>query len=184
MGWDELVNSVISAAVASGIVLAGFRFYFEKRIEHSFDRKLAEHEARLAERSQLRVAYGTERLDGYRELVAQIRRVNRRCRDRLDSPEAMDGDVSQLLAEVARFEEVLYTNAIALEHDQLYEDVHAWKNLMQSVAKRLDNASRLDATDPERATAVRASVAEQAPQAMADGEAVVGRLNELIRSFA
>src|SRR4051812_16248913 len=163
MDWSDVARSALSAVFASATVIALFRFYFEKRIEHSFDRKLAEHEARLAELSGLRVAYGTERLGGYRDVVAQIRRGNRRCRDGLDG----GANAADLLAHVARFEEMLYANAIALEHDGLYQDAHAWKNTMQSIAKRLENAARLDPVDPERAQSVRTAAVEQAPAAIA-----------------
>lgn len=184
MDWDAVFQSAASALVVSGIVIATFRFYVEKRIEHSFDRKLAEYEARLSERSELRVKYGTDRLSGYQNLVSQIRRVNRRCRDWLESELAADHDVAELLAETAKLQEAVYAYTVSLELDGLYAELHVWKGQMQSIAKRLDNAARLDGSDQTRAASVREAVRAEVPARLVEGNALADRLTALLGPLA
>jgi hypothetical protein len=180
--WEALGRSVLTAIVASGIVLAGIRFWVEKRLEYSFDRRLKEYEAQLTERSQVRIQYGTDRLAGYQRLVMTINVARRAFRTYLEEGEPTD--TSRLDAAVREFENALYENTVVLTNDNLYEEVHKCKNTLWSLVGQIDNARRTDREDPERAESIRLDVRNQVPKAILDAETVLDKLNEALRSLA
>jgi hypothetical protein len=138
MDWSAIWQTIVASLISAGIIGVVFRVVFERGVEHVFARRLKEYESQLQERTALRTTFGEQRLDGYRNLIAEIRHTRRTLR------ECFEADPSERMAAVDEFheatgnmQETLYNNALVLQEDGLYLLVHSYKVGCRTLAKSL-----------------------------------------------
>jgi len=154
-----------------------FRIFFERGLQHVLDRRLKEYEAQLQERTALRTTFGEQRLDGYRSLIAEVRQTRRALRDCLEAePDERLRAVEEYNEATGSLQETLYNNALTLQQDGLYLQVHTYKVSCRTLAKRLRNAARVAAavapSVPDQPELIWRDLDMDARQLMVEGEDV------------
>jgi hypothetical protein len=138
MDWSVVTQVAFTSLITSGIVVFVLRVVFERSLEHIFNRRLKEFEAKLQERTAFRSAFGEQRLEEYRRLSGEILRTRRALNDYLQAPPnrllSTAGAYNQA---VDRFQEALYDNALTLQQDGLYRRMHIYKVRCKTLAEAL-----------------------------------------------
>jgi hypothetical protein len=181
MNWSTIGQTVIASVITAGIIGVVFRASFE----HMLDRRLKDYEAQLQERTALRTAFGEQRLEGYRNTITEIRQTRRALRDFLEAePDERLRAVEEYNEATGNLQETLYINALPLQQDGLYLQVHTYKVNSRTLAKRLRNAVRLAAAPapsvPGEAELVWRDLDTAARGLIDDGEGIVAVLQKQI----
>jgi hypothetical protein len=181
MNWSTIGQTLVASLISAGIIAVVFRIFFERGLQHVLDRRLKEYESQLQERTALRTTFGEQRLDGYRSLIAEVRQTRRTLRDSLEAePDERLRAVEEYNESTGSLQETLYNNALTLQQDGLYLQVHTYKVSCRTLGKRLRNAARGGAavppTVPDQPELIWRDLDTEASQLMADGEDVARAL--------
>jgi hypothetical protein len=179
--WNALFQALIAsgaAAAASGFV---FKKYTEKRIEHVFDKKLKEYEAKLKESTELRIAIGKDRIEEYKKLSGLVQSVRKHAVDLCEKPDPPVAEISGLLSEVKKLQDKIYNLSVTLNLDHIYEPVHSYKVELATLAKNIENERNLrDKGQNERADGVREIVNRSVSDIQSECKSIVALLVDLI----
>jgi hypothetical protein len=176
MNWSTIGQTLVASLISAGIIAVVFRVVFERGLQHALDRRLKDYEAQLQERTALRTTFGEQRLDGYRNIIAEIHLTRRALRDCLEAePDERLPAVEEYNEVTGNLQETLYNNALTLQQDGLYLQAHTYKVNCRTLAKRLRYAARVPAvapSAPDQPEARWRDLDTDARQLIADGEDV------------
>jgi hypothetical protein len=185
MNWSTIGQTIVASVISAGIIVGVLRLTFERGLEHVLARRLAEYEAQLQERTAVRTAFGQGRLDGYRNIIAEIRHTRRALRDCLEAESDERPEVVKEYDEATgNMQEALYNNALTLQQDGLYLQVHTYKVSCRTLAKKLRSAVRLaaapDPSAPDQAELMWRDLHDDADRLIADSDQIATILQEQV----
>lgn len=156
INWDALVQAIITSGAIATAVGVVFRKYTEKRIEHVFDKKMKEYEAKLQERTELRIGIGKDRIAEYKRLSHLINSVRKEAVDLCAKLDLTAVEISGLTSKVHDLQEVIYQSSVTLHLDGIYEQLHSYKVQLGALAGIVENERKLrESGQSERANGVR-----------------------------
>jgi hypothetical protein len=183
--WNALLQALVASGTVATAVGIVFKKYTEKRIEHVFDKKLKEYEAKLKEATELRIGIGKDRIEEYKKLSGLVQAVRRHAVDLCQTRDPAADEVAGLLAEVKDLQGVIYNLSVTLNLDQIYERVHSYKVEIEALAKNIENESNLRGKgQTERANGVREIVNRSVSDIQSECKSIVALLVGLISSKA
>lgn len=153
---EALLQAIITSGAIATAVGVVFRKYTEKRIEQVFDKKMKEYEARLQERTELRIGIGKDRIAEYKRLSHLVNSVRKQAVDLCAKPDLTADDIVGLGAQVKDLQELIYQSSVTLHLDHIYEKVHSYKVQLGSLVGIVENERKLrERRQAERADGVR-----------------------------
>jgi hypothetical protein len=181
MNWSTIGQAVVASLISAGVI----GVVFQVVLQHVLDRRLQAYDAQLQQRTELRTTFGKQRLEGYRDLIAEIRHTRRMLSDFLEAePDQRPTAVEEYQEATGSLQETLYNNALTLQDDGLYLRVHTYKVSCRTLAKRLRNAVRLaagsDPPAPDQAELTWPVLDTDAQQLIADGEDIAIALQKQV----
>ncbi|PXF56682.1 MAG: hypothetical protein C4B59_16520 [Candidatus Methanogaster sp.] len=136
---DVLLQTIVASGAVAGALSLVFKVYTEKRIDHVFDRKLKEYEAKLQESTELRVNFGKNRIEQYAKLSALVLSVRKKAVDLCEMPTPTEKEISELNKEAKNLQEMIYDLFTTLEMDHIYDTIHSYKENLITLVKNLKN---------------------------------------------
>jgi hypothetical protein len=181
LDWNALLQALVTSGIVATAVGIVFKKYTEKRIEHVFDKKLKEYEARLKELTELRIGIGKDRIEEYKKLSGLVQSVRKRAVDLCDKPDPAVEEISSLEQEVKDLQDLIYNLSVTLNLDQVYERVHTYKVELTTLVKSVKNERKLlDMGQTERADGVREIVNRSISDIQSECKSIVSLLVALI----
>lgn len=180
--WNALLQTIIASGVAAGAMSYVFKKYTEKRIEHVFDRKLKEYEAKLQESTALRIKIDTIRIEGYNKLSALMASARKDAVDLCEMSDPTEYDISKLMSKAAALQDMVHDLYIILHSDQIYGRVHVYKIKLKTLIKEVENERKWrDMGQIEQADGVREIITRSIADIQSENELIGERLGELIQ---
>ena len=181
MEWDALIQTLISSSIVAGGLSFVFKQYTEKRIEHVFDKKLKEYEAKLQEATALNIGIGTDRIEEYKKLSALVNSIRKHAVVLSANPHASENNIGKLNSEAKKLENLIYEQSITLYSDRVYEQVHSYKVQVVNLIKNIENEQKLRVTGKsERADGVKEVVDRSIREIETDCRSIVDLLVTLV----
>lgn len=137
--WHPLFQMLGAAGIAATIVTFALKKLIEKTITYTVDRKLKEIEAQLRETTELRIAFGKDRIEEYQQLSSLILSVRKDAVRLCEKTGLSSAEISELSARAKDLEKKVYDIAVMLRSDGLYEKLHTYKNRLITLTMNLDN---------------------------------------------
>jgi hypothetical protein len=179
--WNTLQQTFVTSAIVAAAVGFVFKQYTEKRIEHVFDKKLKEYEAKLKESTELRIGIGKDRIEEYKKLSGLVQSVRKHVVDLCEKPDPAVDEISGLLSEVKALQGIIHNLSITLNLDGIYERVHSYKVVLGNLVKEIGNERALrDKGQTERADDVREIVNCSVSYIQSECKLIVALLVDLI----
>ena len=179
--WNALLQVLTASGAVATAVAVVFKKYTEKQIEHVFDRKLKEYEAKLQAATAVRIGIGTERINEYKKLSGLIQSVRKDAVDLCSNPNAGADEFSRVLLSIRELQNTIYQLSITLNLDGIYERVHTFKIEAATLVKNVENEKNLrDKGQTERAAGVREIIVRSVSGIQSECKAIVGLLVDLI----
>jgi hypothetical protein len=179
--WNALLQAIVASGAVAGAVFFVFKKYTEKRIEHVFDRKLKEYEARLQEATALRIGIGKDRVEEYKRLSAMVMSVRKHAVNLYEMSNPTPDGISTLMSEAQDLENLIYGLSITLHLDRIYDRVHAYKVELKTLINNLENERKLrNKGQTERADGVRGIIASAIKDIQNECKSIVDLLVSLI----
>jgi len=179
--WNALLQALVTSGTVATAVGIVFKKYTEKRIEHVFDKKLKEYEAKLKESTELRIGIGKDRIEEYKKLSGLVQSVRKHAVDLCEKPDPAVDEISELLSEVKDLQDIIYNLSVTLNLDQIYERVHSYKVELATLVKNIENERNLrDKGQTERAHGVREIVNRSVSDIQSECKSIVALLVDLI----
>lgn len=179
--WNALIQVLTASGAVATAVGVVFKKYTEKRIEHVFDKKLKEYEAKLQAATAVRIGIGTERIDEYKKLSGLVQSIRKEAVDLCSNPDPAAAEISRALLSVKELQNTIYQLSITLNLDGIYERVHTYKIEAATLVKNVENERNLrDRGQAERAAGVREIISHSVSGIQSECKAIVALLVDLI----
>lgn len=129
MNLSNFIISVVTSASVSSLIIIIFRSYINKIIEHHFRKNLEEYKSELAIKTDIESSISQRRLEAYPKIVELVYRTHNIVRDLINSKYQKDSSlIAELEGRKKELEDYLFQFRIELERDELFKDVHIYKN--------------------------------------------------------
>ncbi|MBZ5502921.1 MAG: hypothetical protein LAN59_11920 [Acidobacteriia bacterium] len=125
-----LVTSALTSLGVSALTTLCFQTYLTKRIEHHFQRQLAQFKANLELQVHAKQEIANRRLEAYPKLIESSYRTRNMARDLLQAGVSADS-LQELVARVRELEDMVFRYRVDLESDNVFVLVHRYKNLLR-----------------------------------------------------
>ena len=179
--WNALFQTIVASGAVATAVGIVFKKYTETRIEHVFDKKLKEYEARLKETTEVRIAIGKARIDEYKGLIGVVQSVRKQAVDLAAKLDPTAEEISGLRSRVKELQEMIYSLSGTLSLDRIYERLHSYKVELDTLTKNIENESKIRVNgQTERADGVRGIVDRSISDIQSECKSIVALLVDLI----
>lgn len=179
--WNALLQTIVASGAVAGALSYVFKKYTEKSIEHVFDRKLKEYEAKLQVLTAIRIEFGTARIKEYKKLSALVTSIRKHAVNLCETSAPTEDEISALMSEAQDLENMIYDLSITLHMDQIYERVHGYKIELKTLIKNVENERKLrDKGQTERADGVREIITRSIADIQSEYKSIVDMLMDLI----
>src|SRR6516164_1458447 len=178
--WNVLLQALVTSGAMATAVGVVFKKYTEKSIEHIFDRKMKEYEAKLREATELRIGIGKSRIEEYKKLSSLVQSVRKQAVDLCAKPDPALDEISGLLSKVKDLQDTIYNCSVTLNLDRVYERVHSYKGELAALAKNIENERNLrDKGQTKRAEGGREIVIRSVADIQSESASIVALLADL-----
>ena len=181
LDWNALLQAIVTSSAVATAVGIVFKKYTEKRIEHVFDRKMKEFEAKLKEATELRIGIGKDRIEEYKKLSGLVQSVRKLAVDLCADADPAADDIAGLRSMAKDLQKMIYDLSVTLNLDGIYERVHRYKIELETLVKNIENERTLrDKGQAGRADGVRDIVNRSVSDIQSECKSIVDLLVHLI----
>jgi hypothetical protein len=179
--WHALFQMIGAAGIAAAIVTFALKKIVERTIAYTVDRKLKEIEAQLRETTELRIAFGKDRIEEYQQLSSLVLSAGKDAIRLCEKTSLSSSEISELSARAKDLEKKVYDIAIILRSDGLYEKLHTYKNRLIALTMNLDNELRWLAKGQRvRAEGIRETINFSIVEIQAESQSIIDIVTRLI----
>jgi hypothetical protein len=181
MNISELLLTVATSTIVSGLVTFLLKTYFKVRIEATYNRQLEKYKSDLLIAVKEQHERIVRRQEGYPKLVEIVYRIRNMARDLESSllPSSYSL-VGELNTRVKELEDSLFKYRIDLERDSLFVGVHEFKNICKNFCWKVGDVKYfLEHQEEERAQHLRSELKELYRSIEENHSAVIHDLSKL-----
>lgn len=140
MDITSFLTTVLTSTVVTGLIIFLLKSYFKTRIEHHFQIELEKYKSELIMRLNLEHDISSRRLEAYPKIVELIYRTRNMARDLESNTLQMSPSlVEEFAARAKELAECLYKFRIDLERDEMFSDIHRYKNTLRNFNWRISD---------------------------------------------
>lgn len=182
MEWGGMLQALITSGVVAGVLGAVLNKSTERAVDHAFDRRIKDYEAKLAVATAAWTELQKVRQEKYRTLAQLVSLAGRHALDLAEHSAAPPREVELALIEANKLEETLAELIGELTEDGMYDRVHKYKGALKVLLQQLNNEAHHRRSDHvERADSARSEVNRLAEEVRRERVPISRKLSELIR---
>ena len=135
--WQTVLTSILSSGIVSTVLVFALKKIFEKQIEYRFDRKLEEYKSDLEVRSDQKRELGKHRIEDYRKLAEQVYRIRNALKMIVEAKTFNVDRCLEYIKHTDPYVEQIYISRLDLERDEIFLQLHEYKNLALTIKSQL-----------------------------------------------
>lgn len=182
LSLSEIIQSLLSSSIVAAAAIFFIKKFTENAVNHAFDRRMKEYEAKLNEETEVNIKYRGDKIEGYPVLLGKLLRARKNISRMVDGEVKSDHEMEDIRQDIKVLEEQLYDTAIFLKDDGVYNNVHELKNKLVSLRTNIESRKKLlDRMQNDRAAKVDAVINQLSIEIDKECQEMIDKLTTLIK---